>query len=103
MKFKDFSEFRIYLEDKLLSKEVIRKHMNIYEDTREMTDIKKDEKKYLIQEVNQIKLYLVIIIHDYLPFVPLDHILSSIRANCLLQYCNRHINKHCNYRLNLNY
>jgi len=43
MKFKDVSEFRMYLEDKLLSKRVLRKHMNIYEDTTEMTEIEKDK------------------------------------------------------------
>tara|TARA_B100001094_G_C18186168_1_gene803939 strand:+ start:1401 stop:1898 length:498 start_codon:yes stop_codon:yes gene_type:complete len=59
MKFKDFSEFRIYLEDKLLSKEVIRKHMNIYEDTREMTDIKKDKTNQTWDWMKYDTLYLV--------------------------------------------
>ena len=43
MKFKSVPEFRTYLQDKLLSKKVARSHLNIFEDTREMTDIKTDK------------------------------------------------------------
>ena len=59
MKFKDVSEFRMYLEDKLLSKRVLRKHMNIYEDTTEMTEIKTDKTNQTWDWMKYDTIYLV--------------------------------------------
>ena len=59
MKFKSVSQFRIYLVDKLLSKRVLRKHMNIFEDRREMTDIKKDKTNQTWDWMKYDTIYLV--------------------------------------------
>ncbi len=59
MKFKSVSQFRIYLVDKLLSERVLRKHMNIFEDRREMTDIKKDKTNQTWDWMKYDTIYLV--------------------------------------------
>lgn len=59
MKFKSVPEFRTYLQDKLLSEKVLRKHLNIFEDTREMTDIKTDKTNHTWDWMKYDTLYLV--------------------------------------------
>ena len=59
MKFKSVPEFRTYLQDKLLSKKVARSHLNIFEDTREMTDIKTDKTNQTWDWMKYDTLYLV--------------------------------------------
>ena len=59
MKFKDVNEFRTYLEDKLSSKKVLKQHLNVFEDSREMIDIKKDKTNLTWDWMKDNTIYLV--------------------------------------------
>ena len=59
MKFKDVNEFKTYLEDKLSSKKVLKQHLNVFEDSREMTDIKKDKTNLTWDWMENNTIYLV--------------------------------------------
>lgn len=59
MKFKDVNEFKTYLEDKLSSKEVLKQHLNVFEDSREMIDINKDKTNLTWDWMENNTIYLV--------------------------------------------
>jgi len=59
MKFKDVNDFKTYLEDKLSSKKVLKRHLNVFEDSREMIDIKKDKTNLTWDWMKDNTIYLV--------------------------------------------
>ncbi len=59
MKFKDVNEFKAYLENELLNEEVMRKHLNVFEDSRKMIDIKKDKTNQSWDWMKKNTIYLV--------------------------------------------
>ena len=59
MKFKDVNEFKTYLEDKLSSKKVLKQHLNVFEDSREMIDINKDKTNLTWDWMENNTIYLV--------------------------------------------
>jgi hypothetical protein len=59
MKFRNVSEFKAYLENELLNEGVMRKHLNVFEDSREMIDIKKDKTNQTWDWMKNNTIYLV--------------------------------------------
>ena len=59
MKFRNVSEFKAYLETELLNEGVMRKHLNVFEDSRKMIDIKKDKTNQSWDWMKKNTIYLV--------------------------------------------